>query len=84
MDEILATVLGTVKVLDSMELSLICKCSREKVKDTLISLGTQELERLVEEDGQVELRCHYCNEAYLFQEPELRGIIEHIGSAGSN
>lgn len=82
LDEILATVLGSVKVLDSMELHLTCKCSREKVADTLVSLGVQELERLLEEDGQVELKCHYCNDTYLFQEPELHGIIEQIKGAG--
>ncbi len=84
LDEILATVLGTVRILDTMELSLTCKCSRDKVMGTLISLGAEELERLVEEDRQVELKCHYCNEAYLFQEPELRGVIERIKSAGNN
>lgn len=78
LDEILANVLGTVKVLDSMELTLRCKCSREKVEQTLISLGTEELETLADEDDHVEVKCHFCNEAYIFEEPELRKIVDTI------
>ncbi|MNU03731.1 33 kDa chaperonin [compost metagenome] len=75
--------LGSVKVLDSTELKLTCTCSREKVEQTLISLGVQELKRLAEEDGNVELKCHYCNEAYLFEEPELRRIIGNLTGQGN-
>lgn len=80
LDEILANVLGMVKVLETTELHLRCTCSREKVEQTLISLGTDELNRLLEEDGQVEVKCHFCNDAYLFEEPELRGIIDGLSA----
>jgi molecular chaperone Hsp33 len=78
LDEILANVLGMVKVLDTTEVHLQCKCSRDKVEQTLISLGADELEELLEEDGKIEMTCHYCNEKYLFEEPELREIVDTL------
>lgn len=80
LDEILANVLGMVKVLDTMELHLRCKCSRQKVEQTLISLGADEMNRLIEEDGQVELKCHFCNDTYLFEEPELTSMVNGLAS----
>jgi molecular chaperone Hsp33 len=80
LDEILANVLGMVKVLDTMELHLRCKCSRPKVEQTLISLGADEINSLIEEDGQVEMKCHFCNDTYLFEEPELRSIVNGLAS----
>lgn len=78
LDEILANVLGMVKVLERIELHHRCKCSRGKVEQTLISLGIQELEQLAGEDHQIEVKCHYCNEGYIFKEPELRKIVDTL------
>lgn len=75
LDEILANVLGMVRVLDTMDLHLRCKCSRERVEESLISLGIEELQGMIDEDGQAEVKCHYCNEAYLFNGPELQQLV---------
>jgi len=80
LDEILANVLGMVRILDRMDLRFSCKCSRERVEQTLISLGTEELERLAEEDKKAEVTCHFCNEAYQFDEEQIGNIIEKIKS----
>lgn len=78
LDEILARVLGTVRVLDRMDLQLRCKCSRERVEQTIISLGPEELEKLSDEDERIEVKCHFCNEAYIFEKPELLRIVETL------
>jgi molecular chaperone Hsp33 len=48
-----------------------CKCSRERFEQALITLGQKELRSLIEEDGQAELHCHFCNEKYLFESEDL-------------
>lgn len=56
------------------ELVFKCTCSREKVKNMLVSLGKEELEDM-KLKGQSEIICHFCNEAYLFQSVELQEIL---------
>ena len=51
-----------------------CKCSRERFEKVLITLGKKELRSLIDEDGQAELHCHFCNEKYLFEAEELETL----------
>lgn len=79
LEDILAAVLPDVEVLERKEdIRFQCKCSRERVELTLISLGKEELELLLEEDGKAEVVCHFCNEAYDFNEDDLKGIIQQL------
>lgn len=61
---------------DSLDLKFQCKCSQERVEQTLISLGVSELEQIIEEDGKAEVVCHYCNEAYTFDPVQLQQLID--------
>lgn len=51
-----------------------CKCSRERVAQTLVTLGTEELRSLIDEEGEAEVHCHFCNEKYMFDQDELEAI----------
>lgn len=51
-----------------------CKCSRERFEQALITLGQKELRSLIEEDGQAELHCHFCNEKYRFNAEQLETL----------
>lgn len=74
-EEMLRLLLPDTVVLDEMELSFKCQCTRERVEQTLVSLGRYELEQLIEEDGQAEVVCHYCNEAFHFDREQLQDIL---------
>ncbi|MHA7966154.1 Hsp33 family molecular chaperone HslO [Paenibacillus sp. CAU 1782] len=63
---------------DTMELSFKCQCGRERVEQTLISLGTDELQAMIDEDGSAEIVCHFCNEAFVFNRPELEVLLTQI------
>lgn len=43
-----------------------CRCSIEKMKQVLAVLGEQDIQALIEEKGQVEINCDFCNEHYIF------------------
>ncbi len=80
-EEILNEVLGPeveVKVLDRQKVAYKCPCSRERLKDILISLGSKELEEILQEQGEAEVRCHFCNEVYLFSETDLQELLMAI------
>jgi len=76
LDEMLRWLLPDVEVMEHMDIRFQCKCSRERVEQTLVSLGKDELEQLIKEDGKAEVVCHFCNEAYSFNKEELQQILD--------
>ncbi len=57
-----------------------CHCSRRRMERALISLGAEELKRMIadEVDG-AELACHFCNEKYRFTTHDLIRLLNRIG-----
>lgn len=51
--------------------SFSCNCSKERVSKVLVSLGSRQLEELIEENEPVEINCHFCNTNYYFDKDEL-------------
>ena len=43
-----------------------CSCSRERVSSMLRSLGKEEIDSIVAEQGQVDIGCDFCGEHYQF------------------
>jgi molecular chaperone Hsp33 len=43
-----------------------CRCSRERVAGMLQGLGESEIQSVIAERGEVEVRCDFCNRAYRF------------------
>lgn len=59
---------------ERMEPVFRCKCSRERVEHTLITLGPDELRDMIDEDGKADVVCHFCNETYAFTAEELEEL----------
>lgn len=57
------------------EIGYRCNCNRNRLEKALITIGKEELEELIKEQGQVELTCHFCNKKYLFNKEELEDIL---------
>lgn len=52
-----------------------CDCSRERVREILLALGPEELEKLLVEQGGAEATCAFCNQVYRFGEGELAELV---------
>ena len=55
-----------------------CDCSKEHMKELLISIGKKDLEEILETDKKAEIVCHFCNKKYLFTEQELKEMLLNI------
>jgi len=66
------------EVLEKYEVDYQCDCSREKFEKALVTIGREELEKILLEDGGAELVCHFCNKKYNFSGEELQKIIDTI------
>ena len=59
-----------------------CYCSRERTERALLSLGSKELEQIVEEQGDAELSCQFCDKVQTFTADELRDMIADLKQRG--
>lgn len=60
-----------------------CPCSRERVEAVILSLGREEIDRIIEEEQDAtEVVCHFCNEAYHFSPDEIREIAQSASGVG--
>lgn len=55
-----------------------CDCSKETMADGLATIGKEELEKIIEEDGKAETVCHFCNNKYQFTKEELEEILKSL------
>ena len=53
-----------------------CTCSKERMEKALISIGKKELEELIEDQGEAELTCQFCDNKYHFNKKELEDLLE--------
>lgn len=77
-EEILQMILGDfgLEINDKTPMEFYCNCSRERVEKALISIGKEELISMIEEDKKANLKCHFCNKSYDFNEGELKKLLE--------
>lgn len=55
--------------------SYTCTCSKERMQALLITLGKEELESILKEQGKVEIHCHYCNTNYIFLKEDVDRLL---------
>ena len=55
-----------------------CYCSRDRVTRALISMGREELESLIAEQGKAELTCQFCDKVYHYTKEELQGLLASL------
>lgn len=76
-EEMMKEILGSdISIEDSIPTQYKCNCSRERVKKALISIGKEELEKMIADGEPVTLKCDFCNTDYKFEIDELKEIVE--------
>lgn len=60
---------------DAQPLQFGCTCSRDRNRNALVSLGNQELQQLLDEDGEVTLTCDFCLNQEHFDAVDLAEMI---------
>ena len=53
-----------------------CKCSKRRMERAVISIGKDELRKIIDEDGKCEVECQFCNNKYVFSKDELEEMYE--------
>ena len=62
-----------------------CRCSRERVGGMLQGLGEAETRSILAERGEVEVRCDFCNRAYVFDAVDVEQLFNaRVRSGGGS
>lgn len=66
----------TTTVIETLPLVFKCSCSKERFARGIVSLGTEEIAKMIEEDKGAKTTCHFCGNEYYFSESELQTILK--------
>ncbi len=65
----------TLRVFEPQVFKFGCTCSRERIANALISLGKQELQEALNDQGRLETQCNFCNTHYIFTKDDLPALL---------
>lgn len=66
----------TTRVFDPKSLHFGCSCSRERIVNALLGLGTTELRSILAEQQVIDTQCHFCHTRYHFSAAEIEALID--------
>ena len=64
-----------LEILERTPIEYRCYCSRERMERALISIGREELRALIDEKGEAELTCRFCDNVQHFSRADLEAML---------
>lgn len=79
-EQIVETLVGSdaFNIIDRMSVAYECGCSKDKFARAIMGLGKDEIQSMIEEEGDIETTCHFCNRTYDFSKDELENMYKQI------
>ncbi|MGN1166428.1 MAG: Hsp33 family molecular chaperone HslO [Lachnospiraceae bacterium] len=77
-EQLLEALLGNVglEITDTIPTQFYCNCSKERVEKAVASIGRKDIQEMIEEGEDIEVKCHFCNTAYHYSVEDLKKIIK--------
>ena len=64
-----------IEILERRGITYYCPCSRERVLDSIASLGREEIEELISKGEDIDVRCWFCGKSYRASQEDLRALL---------
>ena len=64
------------EITDTIPTKFYCNCDKARVEKALISIGKAELQDMIADNEDIEMKCHFCNTSYTFTVDELKQICK--------
>lgn len=65
-----------VEITDTLPAKFDCNCSKERIEKAIISVGKKEIQEMIDDGKDIEVKCHFCNTAYTFSVDELKELLK--------
>lgn len=75
-EAMLKIILGEMDLVmsDRLPVTFYCDCDQEKVSRALAAIGKKEMDAMIADGETIEVKCHFCGEAYYFTVDALKAI----------
>lgn len=67
-----------IEVLQRKEVSYSCPCTKERVIKAVITLGKEEINKMIEEGETINIECYFCKRKYNLSIEELKNLLKEI------
>ena len=76
-EEILEKLLGDfgLEITDTLPASYYCKCTRDRVEQAIVSIGSKDIREMIQDNRPIEVKCQFCGHAYTFDVEDLKRIL---------
>lgn len=64
-----------IRLFEASPTAFFCSCTRESVSNMLRMLGDEELTSIIEERGNIEVNCDFCNTLYTFDKVDAAQLM---------
>ncbi|MEE9338716.1 MAG: Hsp33 family molecular chaperone HslO [Methylococcaceae bacterium] len=71
-----------VRLFEAESVEFKCACSQLKIEDTLVSLGREELESILQNRDTIEVDCEFCGKQYQFDKVDVENLL--VGCSSQN
>ena len=65
-----------LEITDTMPAPFYCNCSKKRIEKAIISIGKKEIQEMIDEGKDIEVKCHFCNTAYNYTVEDLKNILK--------
>ncbi|HET8554213.1 MAG TPA: Hsp33 family molecular chaperone HslO [Rhodanobacteraceae bacterium] len=65
---------------EPVELRFACTCSRDRAEAMLLSLGHADLQAMLDEQGETDVRCDFCRQNQHFDADQLKALVQSAAS----
>ena len=75
-EDILKEVMGDMDVefTDKIETGFVCNCGKEKIATALASISKKDMDEIINDGKEIEVKCDFCNTTYKFSVEELQTL----------
>lgn len=79
-EEILKRVLCEFELefFDETPVEYRCYCSRERVSQTLITIGKKDLQEIIDEGKDISVECQFCDTVYKFTPEDVQNLLNNL------
>jgi len=64
-----------VRLFEAEPVVFECGCSRKKIESTLLALGREELEDILQELNSIDVACEFCGKKYSFDKVDVENLL---------
>ncbi len=68
----------TLEKLEAYQIRWECDCCEERLEQALMTIGRKDLREIIDEDGQAELVCQFCEKKYFFDKEHLERLYRQL------